>query len=216
MRPISFLLVAAFVGAFAPLSVQAQDVNVSLASRYIDMNTFNDVFSDAPALQIDGSYDLNSHLYVSAYVYTGFSKPLVDDSSEYGFEVGGKWELSQKATLNLSTGRYADYQGQGFGAGDWYAKAGMTYGRASVSVSVLHGVTNTLLINSSYELPVTNRLTVTPSIAYFTAQNKLNPGFSVNYQFTEKLSVGGKFVFPKNDDTGERRFFAAATLSIKL
>jgi hypothetical protein len=118
MRPISFLLVAAFVGAFAPLSVQAQDVNVSLASRYIDMNTFNDVFSDAPALQIDGSYDLNSHLYVSAYVYTGFSKPLVDDSSEYGFEVGGKWELSQKATLNLSTGRYADYQGQGFGAGD--------------------------------------------------------------------------------------------------
>ncbi len=212
MRPILFLLPAVVAGALVPSAAIPQTVNVSLTSRYVD-NTFNDALSKKPSLQTDISYDLSKHVYVSAYAYTGFEKPFADDSSEYGFEVGGKWSLSKKATVTLATGRYANYQGKGFDVGDWYAKAGLTYGRANVSASVLRGVTNTVLINSSYRLPITKRLTVTPSIAYFTAQKKLNPGVAVDYRISKRVSIGGKFVLPQDDITRRRTPYGAATLT---
>lgn len=215
MRPIAFWLLSAALaaGAFVPSVSHAQEASVTLASRYID--TFNTAIGNEPSLQVEASYSFNKHVYVSAYAYTGFTKPFADKSSEYGFEAGGQWELG-KATVTLAAGRYADYEGQGFGAGDWYVKAGVTYKRVSASVSALKGENKTVLLNVSYELPITKRLTVTPSLVYLTAERKLNPALTASYDLTEHLSIGAKFVLPKNEDTGSRNLYAAAMLTFKF
>ncbi len=212
------LLISALPSAVLGLCsvpAMAQEFQATIATQYIDTETFNQVISDESVLQVEASYDLNKHLYVSVYAYTGFTKPFADDSSEYGFELGGKWKLA-RATATLAAGRYSYYQGQGFGQGDWYVKAGLTYMRVSVSASVLQGASDTVLLNVSYELPVTDKFTISPSVAYFTAQAKVNPAFVASYSLTTKLSIGAKFVLPMDSDTGKRNFYGAATLSYRF
>jgi hypothetical protein len=215
MRPIAlWLLTAALTaGAFAPLVAQAQEVDVTFKSRYVDTETFNDVFSNEPSLQAEASYNITDTVYISAYAYTGFIRTFADNSSEFGGEIGGSWDIAPDTTFDLAAGRYADYEGQGFAAGDWYAKAAVTYGHLSVSGSVLQGVSDTVLLRTSYELPVTSRLTLTPSVVYLTATGDFNPALQAKYRLTDTLSIGAGFVFPKNDITGKRKLYGAVGLT---
>lgn len=188
------------------------DLSVSLESRYLDTRTFNDVFSDSPSLQIEATYSITPQVYVSAYGYTGFKKPFADASSEYGFEAGYERDVGNGTTVSFAAGRYADYEGQGFHSGDWYAKVGIQHGPLTASVSALSGDSNTVLVNVSYDLPIGKRLTVSPSIAAFTSDGRINPGLAVDYRISDHVSLGGRFVLPDNG-TGTRKFYAAAALT---
>ena len=196
---------------FLPATAEAQELSANLASRYIDTDTFNDVFSDEAVLKLEGSYDLSKHLYVSGYVYTGFSKPFKDNSSEYAFEVGGTWDLSDHIKAGIAAGRYANYQGRGFDQGDWYVKATASYERLSVSASVLRGVSDTALLGVSYNVPVTDKLSVKPSVVFYTADGRLNPAVDATYRLNDRLSVNAVVVIPQNS-TGGRTAYGAIGL----
>ena len=199
--------------SFLPSKAEAQELDVTIASRYIDTKDFNDVFSDEPVLKVEGSYDISDHIYVSGYVYTGFSKPFKDDSSEYGFELGSTWDVGDHVKTGVAVGRYANYQGRGFDQGDWYVKATASYDHLAVSASVLTGVSDTALIGVSYDLPVTNKLSVKPSVMYFTADGRLNPAVEASYRLNDRLSIGASVVIPKDAVTGSRKFYGAVSLT---
>lgn len=188
------------------------DLSVSLESRYLDTKTFNDVFSDSPSLQVEATYSITPQVYVSAYAYTGFKKPFADASSEYGFEAGYERDVGGGATVSFAAGRYANYEGQGFGSGDWYVKAGIQYGHLNASVSALSGDTDSVLLNVSYDLPVGKRLTVSPSIAAFTRDGRINPALAADCRISDHLSLGARFALP-DDGTGTRKLYAAAALT---
>lgn len=213
---LNLAILALVAAALAPSAASAQEVSVTLASRYVDTSTYDDAFSNEPMLQVEASYDVTDHAYVSAYAYTGFQKPFRDDSSEYGFEVGGEWEVGKGSSINIAAGRYADYEGQGFHAGDWYAKVQLTHGPVTVSASALTGDSDTLLLYASYELPVTDRLTAKPSVAYFTRGGRVNAGLDLSYKISDRVSVGGRFVLPQDEVTHERHFYAAAALTLSF
>lgn len=215
MRPFP-LRFAPFLGLAAlavPAAAGAHDLSVTLASRYVDTSTFNDVFSSSPMLQAEGTLDLGKGAYASAYAYTGFRKPFRDQSSEYGVEVGKEVQISSKATLTLAAGRYADYEGRGFHAGDWYGKAEVAYGNLTASASVLRGETDSVLLRASYDVSVTEKFSLRPSVAVFTSDGRINPGLDVSYRISDRFSIGGRFVLPKNSDGHGRRPYAAIALT---
>ena len=191
-------------------------VSLSLETRYLDTLYFNEAVSDEPALQASASYDLTEHVYVSAYAYTGFTKAFRDDSSEYGFELGVQKEVAKDTTLTVATGRYANYWGQGFDAGDTYVRASVQHGPATASVSVLKGMSNTALLNFSYDITVAEKVTLTPSIAYISREERTNFGLTARYWATDHLSVGVKVVLPEDYRTGSRKVYAAAMMSYRF
>lgn len=218
MRPIATLLASVVLatGACAPSIAKADEFTVALESRYLDTTIFNDVYSDKPSLQFDATFDLNKiakGAYVSAYAYTGFDKPFGDSSSEYGLELGGEWDIADSLTFNLAGGRYANYEGRGFDAGDWYGKVSVSYAQLTVSASVLNGEDDTVLFNGSYELQVGERLSITPSVAYLTAYHEFNPAIAVSYRLLDGLSLSAKAVAPKDGATGKRKAYGAVRLS---
>ena len=201
------------VAGALPETALAQEVTVMFASRYLDTSTYNEVFSNEPVLQVEGQASVTDHLYVSAYVYSGFTKPFADKSSEYGFELGGNWDIAERTEVNIAVGRYANYEGRGWHEGDWYGKVGLTHGQATVSASVLSGVTDSVLIRAEYELLRRDRLTVRPSVAYLTDENTFNPALEVNYRLRDKLSFGARAVMPTSKATSSRKLYVALTLT---
>lgn len=217
MRSYYLAVCSAFVAmSVLPSVAQAQEVEVTVASRYIDTKDFNDVFSDESVVKVDASYDLSKHIYVSGYMYSGFSRPFKDDSSEYGFEVGGTWNVSDHIKAGVAAGRYANYQGQGFDQGDWYVKATASYNHLAVSASVLSGVSDTALIGVSYDLPITDRLSVKSSVLFYTADRRLNPAVEAKYRLTDRLSLIASVLAPKNSLTGIRMLYAAVGITASI
>lgn len=201
---------------FGASSAQANEFNIGLASRYLETETFNDVFSDTPSLQVDGTLDLSANVYVSAYAYTGFERPFRDASSEYGFEAGYQHEIGGSTTITFAAGRYSNYGGRGFGAGDWYGKVEIEHGRLTASASVLSGETDSVLLHVAYELPVGDHLTVTPSVAFFTSDQRINPGLDATYRLSERVSVSFRCILPQDEVTGNRHFYAALALTVSF
>ena len=208
MRSYYLAVCSAFVAmAVLPSVAQAQELEVTVASRYIDTEDFNDVFSDEPVVKLDVSYDLSKHIYVSGYMYSGFSRPFKDDSSEYGFEVGSTWDVNDHIKTGVASGRYGNYQGHGFDQGDWYVKATASYDHLAVSASFLSGVSDTALIGVSYDLPVTDRLNVKSSVLFYTTDRRLNPAVEAKYRLTDRLSLNASVVAPKDSITGVRTLY---------
>lgn len=182
---------------------QAHEFEVEVATSYLDTDTFNDRFSDDPVAQFTLTLDLGQSFYAEPYVYSGFKDPLADESSEYGIEVGGEWELVEGITFNLAAGRWSNYQGQGFDAGDWFGRSELSYRGVTVSVTGFSGDTDTVVLRTEYKLPISEKLTVTPSIAFITNGSSANPSVSASYQLTERFSLNGKLVAPKSGSERE-------------
>ncbi len=172
-------------------------------SSYIAVDTFNDRFSDEPVAQFSLIVDLGQGFYAEPYVYTGFRRPFGDEGSEYGGEAGWEGDVAPGWTLNVAAGRWANYGGEGFGAGDWFGRAGVSRGDLRVSTSYLVGASDTLLLNAEYELRPTEALTVTPKIAYVAADDAWNLGLEVGYELTPGISLNLRAVAPQRPEGRE-------------
>jgi hypothetical protein len=121
--------------------------------------------------------------------------------------------VSDHIKTGIAAGRYANYQGQGFDQGDWYVKASASYDRLSVSASVLSGVTDSALIGVSYDLPVTDRLSVKPSVLFYTTDRRLNPAVEAKYRLTDRLSLNASVVAPKDGIAGVKTLYGAVGIT---
>lgn len=208
---------AAFSGlclASVPARAQTDDRltgYVAVGSGYHFLELFNERFSSEPFVEAYASKPLGGGAYVSAYVSTGLSSPLGDEPSNYGFEAGKTWRLSPRAEVTVAVGRFANYYGEGFGRGDWYARADLRAGPTTLSVGAFVGATDSVIVGAAHDIAVGDRLTVTPSVAFVTATGDLNPSVSASYRLTDDLALGASVVGVNEE--GERGVFGAVTLT---
>ena len=208
------IAIAASFAAFGvgAQSVLAQEFTVTLGSSYIDTATFNDRFSDEPVVQVSATFDLGDGFYAEPYASSGFKSPFNDASSEYGLEIGWEGDLAEDVTLNVAAGRWANYGGAGFDEGDWFLKVGVTHGNLTVAVSALQGASDTAILHVAYELPVNDRLSLTPSAAFSTRDGTVNPGVAASYRLTDAFSLNAMVVVPERPG-GSRQVYAGVSIA---
>lgn len=211
MRKVPILAAVLAVIGLGAQSANAQEVTVEIGSSYIDTGTFNDRFSDEPIVRLTGLAMVTEEIYVEGYVYSGFTDPFNDDSSEYGLEVGGEWEVAESTILNIAGGRWANYYGEGFSAGDWFVAARVTHGNFTIAATALSGDTDMVILHAQHELPVAERLTIVPSVAYYTADGTFNPGLSASYSLRDDVAVNLGVVYPETDEG--RKLYAAVSIT---
>lgn len=198
------------VAAVLPLllpwgAATAQEVEgeIGLHSAYIDVESFNDRFSDEPMVEFVLLIDAGRGFYVEPYVASGFDRPLRDMSSEFGFEAGWSGSVGSGLDLNVAAGRWANYQGAGLDDGDWFGRIGVSRDGLAASVSLLRGASDTILLNAGYEMRVGSRATLTPSVAYVTADNTLNLGAELRYELSTTVAVSGRAAAPETEEGRE-------------
>lgn len=189
----------------------AQSLEAELSTAYLDSDTFLDRFSDRPMFRLTGVVDVGENGYLEAYGSTGLDAPFRDDSSEYGFELGGEWEIGGDTSLNLAGGRWMNYAGAGPEAGDWFGRVGVSHGAFYVSASLLVGDSDTAVLNASYDLALSERVTLTPAFGYITATDTLNYGVVGEIRATEHLFLSLSAVAPMTEDGG-REFHVSGSL----
>jgi hypothetical protein len=162
-------------------------------------------------LQLTLELDLGSGLYVEPYVYAGFIKPLRDESSEVGMEVGWEGDIAEEIALNLAVGRWANYGGLGLGVGDWFGRVGVSHRDSEVSLSWLTGENDTALINASYRIAIAQKATLSPSLAFVTATGAFNLAAEGSYDLTPGLAFRLRAASPLIE--GRRHFFASGGLA---
>jgi hypothetical protein len=200
----------------------AQDVSAdfTVATSYFDLNTFNarnSAPSDGPVVKIDVSIEPGNGVYIEPYVYSDLGHPFNGPGSEYGVMVGRKSHLTDQVTLDIGVGRFANYGGGGFNAGDWVVRAGLEIGNLTVSGSALIGDTNTVIARIDYELQPTSRITVRPSVAFYTRDHRINPGLEVEYAISEHVAARLVCVAPESEDRhGRRGFYLGGELTLSL
>lgn len=208
----SFAIVAAACSlAASPALAQTVSGEVGVYSRYIDAEKFNDVFGNKPMAKLDllveHDIDADTRVFANGYMYSGTENPLSDESSEYGFEIGGTQEVDDSSSVTFAAGRYANYAGEGFDAGDWYLRGAVTRDAATFSVDAYSGETDSVALGVSFELPVAERLTAVPGVKYFTAYGAVNPALTVWYDVSETAWFELTVVAPDRD--GRRPVFAS-------
>lgn len=196
MRKTRYIFLAA-ASAFAPSLAQASEGTVTAATGYLDTDSFGERFSDEPVMKLDAELDIAPNVSLVGYFYTGLENIGNDEGSEYGAELAVKIPAGPNTEVRLSVGRFANYQGGGFNAGDTYAKAAVIHGPVTASLNVLRGVSDTVLFRLSYSLPAGRKLALQPSLVYSTADNRLSVALSADYQVTDRFSVGGQLVTAK-------------------
>jgi len=196
--------------ACPPASAQAVEGELTLHSSYLDIDSFNDRFSANPVAQLTIAIDAGGGFYVEPYLYTGFDRPFGDASSEYGVEMGWEGEIAAVLTANVATGRWANYQGGGMNAGDWFGRIGLRHADFSLSASILQGDSNTILLNAEYELHPAAAVTITPSVAYVTADRAFNPGAELTYRLGPALALAVGVVAPQR--AGGREVYGSVGL----
>ena len=205
MTKVIFVVV---LSIFLSMNVaSAQEFEVSLNSSYVDTSTFNDRFSDGANIEVSAYFELgNRDVYLEAYAITGFDSLLNDSASEYGFEFGKSWEVSEDTSINLAAGRWMNYEGFGYDVGDWMFRLGVERGSFSVAATVLRGESDTTILYSSYAFEIGEKLSFSPSIAYDTEGHTFNPGFSTELLLSPSWAVGLEVVYP-DDEERRRRFY---------
>lgn len=189
----------------------AQSIEAELSTAYLDTDTFLDRFSDRPMFRLTGTVDIGANGYLEAYGATGFDEPLQDSSSEYGFELGGEWEIAGETSLNLAGGRWTNYAGGGLEAGDWFGRVGVSHGDFYASASVLAGDSDTAVLNASYDFALSDQVSLVPTIGYITATDTLNYGLVGEVSATEHLFLSLSAVAPMTEDGG-RDFYVSGSL----
>lgn len=187
---------AAVAVSAVPAAAQTVAGSVEAFSRYIDTTTFNTPVSNDPMVRLNATIDLGDEVYVDGYVYSGFENPLSDDSSEYGIEAGKAWTLSESSSVTVAAGRYANYFGQGFNAGDWYLRGELAVGAVTVEAGGYWGDSDTAVLGISYEIPVGDRVTVKPTVKWITAYDLVNPGVEATVRINDRLSLKAIAVLP--------------------
>lgn len=187
-----------------------------VASSYIG-GDFNQQFSDDPVIQLTGTYNFTPILYANAYVYSGFDSVFESQSSEYGFEVGAdSFPLFANITGSLSAGRFANYGGQGSNVGDWFVKGGLSVGDFHISHSRYLNVTDGSATNIGYDFNLSEKLVVTPSVAYLNLYddtfNAWNPGLAASYALGDAWHVNAVAVWSENEDGGRDEAFSVSVV----
>ncbi len=198
-RALACLLLAAGAPAFAAPTV---DLEVGVHSAYIDSRSFNERVSDRPVVQATASVELGRGFYVEPYAYSGFRRPFADAGAEYGMEGGWAGNLVAGYQVNAALGRWANYAGEGLGAGDWFARVGLTRGAFEASATMLRGDTGGLLLNARHEFRLAQRVRVTPSGAYASSGRALTPGVELFHGLGGHWALAVRAVAPER---GQRR-----------
>lgn len=207
----SILILAAVCGLSAtPVAAQTVSWELGIHSRYVDNEAFNDSFSDKPMVKLDLLIESDDGVYLDGYVYSGSKDPMNDAGSEYGLEAGKTWSLNDVATVTVAGGRYANYAGGGFSAGDWYAYADVAWRGLTISVSGLSGDTDSALLGLDYRLPLDGRLSIDVGVKYLTAYKALNPAITASCQLSERFAIQATAVAPDREDG--RKVFASLGL----
>lgn len=183
----------------AASGAHAHELEIGVASSYIDTATFNQRFSGNPVVQMTATFDLGANFYFEPYIYLDPEDLLEGESSEYGFEVGTSYESDNCFALEGAFGRWSNYNGLGADVGDWFARVGVSCGGASLAVVNLWGDTNETVAHAGYDIEL-GSLTATPSLAYLFDAETVNPGLTLSYSLSDNISLSGQLIYPEVED----------------
>jgi hypothetical protein len=129
-------------------------------------------------------------------------------------EVGWDQEIWREWTFSVAGGRWGNYRGKGFHAGDWFGRVGVNNANLRLSASLLRGESDTVLLDAGYELHPAPALAILATIAYDTGERTINPGVELTYELTSSLALTTRVVAPQG--TERRRIHASFGITWSL
>lgn len=187
------------------------EVSATLASSYIDTDMFMDQFGTNPVLRIEPMVTYGGW-YLEPYLFIDMEDGLDGESAEWGGTLGYQYQWNENWSTNVELCRFENYGGQGSSVGDWCLGAGVSYRNTHASATALWGESDTVILNLGHDFHLFDEeVTISPGVAYYTSDDRLNPGGSIEWTPNDHTAVGLQLVWPEreDEDTGRmrRRFF---------